>query len=223
MRQILMRVKMLDQLLLHAAGDRTGNHALGVDAVGVEHVGLRGGNAANAVMLRGGAVAKLQHIAQHRDTAAIRARTEARKDLKRGLRRFRACVIAVLDDGKAIALVDLLAHTGVVKAGDLRLNRLRRDLQEQGCRNGGQRVIDRMATQNRHEQLETVAETADDKAHAVVKLLNVGRKHVAGMVLNAVIIFFMSAVGAHVQKRLVAVEHADSIFRHAAENFELGL
>ena len=81
-----------------------------------------------------------------------------------------------------------------------------------------------MAAQNRHEQLETVAETADDKAHAVVKFLNVSCKHVAGMVLNAVIIFFMSAVGAHVpKKRLVAVEHADSIFRHTPENFEFRL
>ena len=81
-----------------------------------------------------------------------------------------------------------------------------------------------MAAQNRHEQLKTVAETADDKAHTIVKLLNVGRKHVAGVVLDAVIIFFMSAVGAHVpKKRLVAVEHADSIFRHTPENFELGL
>ena len=81
-----------------------------------------------------------------------------------------------------------------------------------------------MAAQHGDKQLKAVAEAADDKAHAVFKLLNVRGEHVAGVIFDAEVVFFVAAVRTDVpQQGLVTVEDADAVFRHAAEDLELGL
>ena len=218
------RVEMVGVLGVHAAGDRAGQRADGMFAVGEQQIGLADGQTTDAVMLRSRAVAELEHIAEDGDAAALGPRAEAGEDIERGLGRLGTGVVAVLDDGEAVALVDLLAHAGILEAGDLRLDGLGRNLEQERGRDGGQRVIDRMAAQHGDKQLKAVAEAADDKAHAVFKLLNVRGEHVAGVIFDAEVVFFVAAVRTDVpQQGLVTVEDADAVFRHAAEDLELGL
>jgi len=75
-----------------------------------------------------------------------------------------------------------------------------------------------------HEELELVAEARHAEAHAVLELLDVVRDHVAGLVLEAVVVFLVAAVVAHVpEQRLVSVEDAVAVFGQAAQDLQLGL
>ena len=76
-----------------------------------------------------------------------------------------------------------------------------------------------MAAQHGDKQLKAVAEAADDKAHAVFKLLNVRGEHVAGVIFDAEVVFFVAAVRTDVpQQGLVTVENENTIVFHALDD-----
>ena len=102
------------------------------------------------------------------------------------------------------------------------MHRLRLDLQQQSDRRRSQRVIDHVPPKSRDEELKLMAKAAHVEAHAVFKLLDPAGDHIAVGIVNAVVIFFVVPKAAHVpQKRLVAVENADGIFKARAQNVEL--
>ena len=214
-----MRVKVLGVLRRHPARDRARHRAHRVRAVGQKQVRLLRGNAPDAVVLRARPVAELQHVAKNRD--ALSARFDACKHPERRFGRLRARVVAVLNDRHAVFLVDLLAHAGILEDGELILHRLWLDLQQKPDRRRSQRVIDHVPPQRRDEELKLMAKAAHVEAHAVFKLLDTAGDHIAVGIVNAVVIFFVVPKAAHVpQKRLVAVENADGIFKARAQNIE---
>ena len=104
--------------LRHTAGDGSTDNAPGIGAVGKDIVCLFRGKSAHPVMLRLGAVTQLQHIPQHRDPPSLLLP----QDSQRRRHGLGACVVAVLDDGHAAGLDDLLTAGNIPELGKTRLN-----------------------------------------------------------------------------------------------------
>ena len=195
----------------HTAGDGAVQHPSGVRAVGKDHVRLFRRDPADFIVLGLGAVPQLQHFAQHRQVPS----GPVAQHIQRRRHGLRAGVVAVVDDGTALGLENLLTTGHVLELIQRLANVLRCDPQLQSHGHCRQRVGNVMLSFQLHFHREGQPPGLHPEAQNTVRLADIQRPDVAALAAPEI---GDALLGGHIQtaqQGVVAVEQQHSLRGHA--------
>ena len=209
----------LSPALRHPAGDGAVNHPFGVGSVSEYQIRLLRGNPPDFIVLRLGAVTQLQHITQHGDVPS----GPVAQHPQRRRHGFRAGIVAVLDDGAAFGLENLLPSGQVPELAQAFGDQFGGDTQFQSHRHRRQCVADVVQAFQLHPNRHRQPSRFRPEAQGLLLLVGVKALDIAALGQTEIGNPLGRLLIQIPQQRVVSVEQQHPPGVHALGDFQLGL